>query len=112
MSFILIKPIYEERKEIIMSHTNNIKGLALYHYRACPFCARTLQVMEKLNFKVEQRDILIDSKHRQELIQQGGSRQVPCLRIEKDHGQVQWLYESADIIKYFNGLHKSQAVNA
>jgi glutathione S-transferase len=95
--------------EISMTHNKQLKGLALYHYRACPYCARTRQVLDKLNLSVEQRDILIEPKHRQELLQQGGSRQVPCLRIEKDNGQVQWLYESADIIKYFNAVHKNQA---
>ena len=108
MSVIRVKP----HLEIIMSHDNKIEGLALYHYRTCPFCARTRQVMDKLNLNVEQRDILIEPKYRQELIQQGGSRQVPCLRIEKGNGKVQWLYESGDIIKYFNALHKNQSASA
>ncbi|MEH6346748.1 MAG: glutaredoxin domain-containing protein [Bermanella sp.] len=95
-----------------MSNSNNVQGLALYHYRACPFCARTRQVLDKLNLNVEQRDILIEPKYRNELRQQGGSQQVPCLRIEKDNGKVQWLYESADIIRYFNTIKNQSSVNA
>lgn len=35
----------------------------------------------------------------EELIKQGGKRQVPCLRIEQG-SKVKWLYESADIVAY------------
>ncbi|WP_189484249.1 glutathione S-transferase N-terminal domain-containing protein, partial [Alishewanella tabrizica] len=40
---------------------------------------------------------------RSELQQQGGKVTVPCLQITPDNaetGQVQWLYESKDIIAY------------
>ena len=37
----------------------------------------------------------------------GGKRQVPCLRIEATPGEVQWLYESMDIIAY---LQRQQAL--
>ncbi len=86
-----------------MANTHSLPGLALYQYRACPFCARTRQVQDKLGL----------NSHRKELIKQGGSPQVPCLRIEKDNGQVKWLYESGDIIKFFNALKQKQdAVSA
>jgi len=55
--------------------------------------------MNYLNVQVEQRDILQNSAYRSELINGGGKPQVPCLRIEED-GQVSWLYESKDIIRY------------
>jgi glutathione S-transferase len=35
-----------------------------------------------------------------ELIEQGGKRQVPCLRITKEDGEVEWLYESKEIRRY------------
>ena len=35
-----------------------------------------------------------------ELIRGGGSPTVPCLRIEDSSGDVRWLYESLDIIKF------------
>lgn len=36
----------------------------------------------------------------QELVRGGGKTQVPCLRIENETGDVQWMYESDDIIQY------------
>ncbi len=95
-----------------MDNSHTIPGLALYHYRTCPFCARTRQVLDKLNMNVEQRDILINPQHRQDLIQNGGSKQVPCLRIDKGNGQAEWLYESGDIIKYFNNLQQTHTASA
>ena len=95
-----------------MANTQSIPGLALYQYRACPFCARTRQVQDKLGLNIEQRDVMINAKYRSELIQQGGSPQVPCLRIENQNGQVKWLYESGDIIKYFTALKQKGAVSA
>jgi glutathione S-transferase len=38
-----------------------------------------------------------------ELIQKGGKKQVPCLKII-ENGQESWLYESGDIIKYLNKI--------
>ena len=34
------------------------------------------------------------------MIEQGGKRQVPCLRISNEDGKVEWLYESKDIKHY------------
>lgn len=41
-----------------------------------------------------------DKEHAQALMQGGGKTQVPCLRIEQSDGQVEWMYESNDIIQY------------
>ena len=35
-----------------------------------------------------------------DLIAGGGKSQVPCLRIEDENGDVHWMYESIDIIRY------------
>jgi glutaredoxin len=94
-----------------MANTNHDSTLALYQFRACPFCARTGQVIDGLSIKIENRDIQINPKYRAELIQNGGSPQVPCLRIESNKGQVQWLYESAAIIKYLKAANTA-ALNA
>jgi len=32
---------------------------------------------------------------------------VPCLRIDKDDGSVQWMYESNDIIAYLKREFKA-----
>ena len=42
-----------------------------------------------------------DRAHQADLINGGGKGQVPCLRIDDGSGNVQWMYESDDIIQYF-----------
>jgi glutathione S-transferase len=34
------------------------------------------------------------------LLAGGGELKVPCLRVEGVRGQVEWIYESSDIICY------------
>jgi len=74
--------------------------LALYQFEACPFCVKVRRSMKRNALKIELRDARNDEQHRQELEQQGGRVKVPCLRIEKEDGQVEWMYESKDIINY------------
>lgn len=83
-----------------MSNSNTVPGLSLYHYHACPFCAYTRQALDNMALNVERRNIQKSNQHRGDLIAGGGSRQVPCLRIEREDGQVKWLYESSDIVQY------------
>ncbi len=49
------------------------------------------------------KDILRRRENKAELIAGGGKKQVPCLRIEKSN-EIEWLYESDAIIKYFQNL--------
>lgn len=86
---------------------DTVASLTLYQYRACPFCIRTRLVIDKLPLDIKHNDILINPQYRSELIQQGGRSQVPCLRIEHNNGEVKWLYESIDIIKYAYSLIKA-----
>ncbi len=72
---------------------------ALYHFRTCPFCMVTRAALKGIELEVEQRDIHKHPSFRSELAAGGGKTQVPCLRIE-EQGQVSWLYESQDIIRY------------
>ena len=76
--------------------------LALYQFKACPFCVKVRRAMHALNVKIELRDAKNNQQFRQELEQQGGRIKVPCLRIE-EAGEVRWLYESNDIIDYLKG---------
>ena len=76
-------------------------GLALYQFRACPFCVKTRRALHKLNVPVALRDAMNDPQARQELEQQGGKIKVPCLRIE-ENGQSTWMYESNAIIAYLD----------
>lgn len=95
-----------------MSKSNVVPGLALYHYNACPFCAYTRQALDKLKLNVERRDIQKSAQHRGDLIAGGGRRQVPCLRIEREDGQVKWLYESQDIVQFLTHFAKQESVLA
>lgn len=94
-----------------MSKLHNIPKLALYHYQSCPFCAWTRSALGSMDLDVELRDIQKNDQFRKELIQGGGRRQVPSLRIE-EHGEVNWLYESGDIVRYLQQLTKSQVKSA
>jgi len=75
------------------------KSLALYQFKACPFCVKVRRAMHALNLKVALRDAKNNQAFRQELLEQGGRIKVPCLRIE-EKGEVRWLYESDAIIQY------------
>lgn len=79
--------------------------LALYNSDACWFCARVRQTIQQLGLDIEIRDAVGNSVHREALRSGGGKTQVPCLRIEDEQGRVRWLYESADICRYLEGLH-------
>ncbi len=75
------------------------KHLALYQFKACPFCVKVRRAIKRNGLNIETRDAQHNSTHRSELESEGGRIKVPCLRIEHD-SQVTWLYESSDIIAY------------
>lgn len=75
-------------------------SLALYQFKACPFCVKVRRVLKRHSLKVETRDAKREEKYREELLNQGGKVKVPCLRIENSEGEVQWLYDSKQIIQY------------
>ncbi len=74
--------------------------LALYHFKTCPFCIKVRHEMGRLSLPIELRDAQHVPEHRAALLQGGGKIQTPCLRITDAQGQVQWMYESNDIIRY------------
>ena len=78
---------------------SQLASLALYQFFACPFCIKTRRKMYKLNLPIVKRSISKDSPYRDDLLQNGGKIQAPCLRIE-NQGEVTWLYESKAIISY------------
>lgn len=78
---------------------HDTSDLSLYQYDYCPFCMITRRAIQKLGIDIEIRDTQKEPEYRRELIAEGGTGQVPCLRIE-DNGSVEWLYESSDIMKY------------
>lgn len=78
------------------------RKLALYQFQQCPFCVRTRRTIRRLGLDIELRDTRNNEQWKQELISEGGKYQVPCLRITRDDGTVEWMYESADIDEYLD----------
>jgi glutathione S-transferase len=74
--------------------------LSLYEFASCPYCARVRGFLAELGETVELRDVANDRSRLLELVGATGSQMVPCLRIEKPEGEVEWMRESADIIEY------------
>ena len=83
------------------------KGLSLYQLPSCPFCVKVRRTMKREGLNIELRNINQENDYREELIREGGKRSVPCLRIEKTDDEVQWLYESSDIVTYLQQLVKA-----
>jgi glutaredoxin len=74
--------------------------MALYHFPTCPFCIKVRHEMGRLSLPIELRDAQHDAAHKETLLRGGGKVQTPCLCITDDDGQVQWMYESGDIIRH------------
>lgn len=73
---------------------------ALYYTETCPYCVRVLMALNSIKVEVEKRSLRADPKWRQELSQATGRTTVPCLKITDKNGKEQWMFESADIIRY------------
>lgn len=93
------KPIQRsaERQAEVDEQTKN---MALYEFRLCPFCVKTRRQIHRLALNIEKRDARNNPQWNQDLINEGGKYQVPCLKITADDGSVQWMYESTDINQY------------
>lgn len=74
--------------------------LVMYQFLSCPFCIKTRRAIKRLSLDIETRDALRHAESRAQLLEGGGKIKVPCLRITDENGQVEWKYESSDIIKY------------
>ena len=77
--------------------------LALYGYPTCPFCARVLAAIEELGLDIPLLNTMQDAGHREAVLEAMGRGTVPVLKIEAADGDVKWLPESADIIRYLIG---------
>lgn len=96
----IIRPINEQNKIDEL-----FKGHSIYQFKTCPFCVKVRRYLRKNSINIEIRDARHDKNYREELKKLGGKIQVPCLRIEKNNN-VKWLYESSDIIQYFENSIK------
>lgn len=75
------------------------EGLSLYEMQFCPYCVKVRMQIKSLQLNIALRSV-DEARWGNELVSQGGKFQTPCLRIEDAQGQVQWLYESDDIITW------------
>lgn len=85
----------------------DVKSLSLYQFPTCPFCVKVRRQMKRLSLNI----VLVNAKeeeNKNELLAQGGSSKVPCLRIEHSNGDVQWMYESSDINTYLTTRFSTQ----
>ena len=83
----------------------------LFKSDTCGFCFRVRAYVDQLGMQLPLRDVHADAEAFGELLQGGGKSTVPCLRIERstDTGiQVEWMYESLDIMRYLGERHASQ----
>lgn len=74
--------------------------LTLYHMEYCPYCQRVRDAADGLGITLTMKETSLDRGAKAELVAGGGMSQVPCLKIAKPDGSVEWMYESADIIVY------------
>ncbi len=91
----MVRPADEQQKIDLACN-----GLVLYHFSTCPFCIKVRHEMARLSLPVQLREAQHDPRHKADLLQGGGKVQTPCLRIEDGQGNVQWMYESSEIIQY------------
>lgn len=80
--------------------SGDAEKLSLYGYPQCPFCGLVLRTIDSLGLEIELRNTLAEPEHRRDLVEAVGRGTVPVLRIEREEGGVQWLPESADIVRY------------
>jgi glutaredoxin 2 len=76
---------------------------SLYYYDSCPFCVRVLRSLDKVNVKVELRNVMSDSSHRSALQQATKRTTVPCLRIDSG-ADTKWMFESMDIMRFLQSV--------
>ncbi|MFK8028151.1 MAG: glutaredoxin family protein [Gammaproteobacteria bacterium] len=78
-------------------------GITLFEMLACPFCVKVRREIKRLGLNIERVDVKRSDEDMNTLVNQGGKFQVPCLRIEHEQ-DVEWLYESDDIINYLRNI--------
>ena len=73
----------------------------MYEFLTCPFCIKTRRAIKRLSLNIEtQRCTASCTQPSSSYWKGGGQVKVPCLRITDTDGNIEWLYESDDIIQY------------
>ena len=79
--------------------------LKLYTKTGCPYCAVVLQKLQRNSIPFSEFNIS-DAKNSEDILSQGGKRQVPFL-VDEDAGIS--LYESATIVDYLDNTYVKRA---
>jgi glutaredoxin len=97
----LTRPAPPQRPSELQARIDaSTRDMALYQFRACPFCVKTRRALRRMGLNIELRDARDNARWRNQLEQEGGKIQVPCLYLPGSDGNAQWLYESDEIIAY------------
>lgn len=103
INFIFSPKAVKREQELQQKLNEQTAKFSIYQLNACPFCVKVRRNVKRQNLNIEYRDIKKDN-HLTELVEQGGKRTVPCLRIDNNDGSSQWMYESKDIVAYLDKL--------
>ena len=93
-------PVFPPEKRAELDATTST--MKLYQFKQCPFCVKTRRTIRRLGLNIETRDARKDPQWNSELVDQGGRYQVPCLRLVKQDGSMEWMYGSGNIIDYLD----------
>lgn len=72
-----------------------MKDYKLFVGTVCPYCKKVENFMKEENIELEVVNINEDRDGLNELVENGGKRQIPCL-----YHDGEYLYESDDIIEF------------
>ena len=86
----------EQEQQLIRQ---KLQSYSLFELVACPFCVKVRRECKRLGLDIKRLNVRADKDSLLTLEQQGGKFQVPCLRIDKEDGGSEWLYESSEIIE-------------
>jgi glutaredoxin len=100
---------YKHSNDTQAEYDTRTKSLTLYQFAACPFCVKVRWAIRRLGLSIAYRDAKRNAQYAKELVEGGGHLKVPCLRIEKGDGNVEWMYESSDIIAYLSEHYPKQS---
>jgi glutaredoxin len=102
----IVRPAAEQQKI-----NTECDKLSLYHFNSCPFCIKVRHEMARLSLPIALLEAQHNIAQRDDLLKGGGKVQTPCLKILDAQGNIQWMYESKDIIKYLQYRFSGSAVD-
>ena len=81
-----------------------MESYQLYKTDLCGFCHRVRRFCEANEIDLPVVDVNYDRDAFRELLEATGRTTVPCLRIQRGD-EVEWMFESLDIMRYIGEKH-------